>query len=213
MNKTKQIEEWAGDFGKDYTDRNLFNPEELDQMYMNNFGISRSELNKEFLDGIDKGSRILEIGSNVGNQLVSLQKKGFNDLWGIEVSGYAVELSKKRTKDINIIKGSGFDTPYKDGYFDIAFTSGVLIHIHPNDLPKIMDEIYRISKRYIWGYEYFSESCKEVKYRGNEELLWKNNFRKLYQERHVDLTLVKERRIKYKDNGKEDVMFLLEKKT
>ena len=30
---TKQMEEWAGKFGEEYTDRNLMSLDELDQLY------------------------------------------------------------------------------------------------------------------------------------------------------------------------------------
>jgi len=49
---TEQMKEWSGKFGKEYTDRNLMPLDELDQLYINNFGISRTELNKEFLDDL-----------------------------------------------------------------------------------------------------------------------------------------------------------------
>ena len=70
---TEQIKEWAGKFGKEYTDRNLMSLDELDQLYIDKFGISRTELNKEFLDDLKIG-RILEVGCNVGNQLLLLKK-------------------------------------------------------------------------------------------------------------------------------------------
>ena len=41
---------------------------------------------------------------------------------------YAVEKGKENTKGINIIQGSAFDLPYKDNYFDLVCTNGVLIH-------------------------------------------------------------------------------------
>jgi len=211
MKETEQIKKWSGEFGKDYTNRNLLNPEELDACYLKNFGVTRTELNKEFLSSIDSNSRILEVGSNVGNQLSTLQKTGFSNLWGIEVSDYAVELSKKRTKGINLIRASALDIPFKDGFFDLVFTSGVLIHIHPQDLPNVIDEIYRVSNKYIWCYEYFSEACEEVKYRDNDELLWKNNFSRLFLERKPDLQLIREKKVKYKDNDNVDCMFMLEK--
>ena len=51
---TKQMEEWAGKFGEEYTDRNLMSLDELDQLYTDKFGISRTELNKEFLDDLTR---------------------------------------------------------------------------------------------------------------------------------------------------------------
>jgi len=211
MHTTTQMEQWGGEFGKNYTDRNTFSFEEMEQLYKKNFGITRTQLNRRFVDNLDRSIRILEIGSNVGNQLTCLQKIGFTNLYGIELQRYAVEQSKIRTKNIDIIQGSAFDIPYKDNYFDLVFTSGVLIHISPSDIHKALNEIYRCTQQYIWGFEYYSDKYKTVNYRGHEELLWKTNFASLYIDTCPQLSLVKEEKIPYLTNEHVDTMFLLQK--
>lgn len=128
---TVQMKEWMEDFGKKYTNRNALTLDEMNEMYRKNFGMSREDLNNKFIDEMNQSIKILEVGSNIGNQLILLQKMGFKNLYGIEINSYAVELSKQRTKDINIIQGSAFDIPFRDNYFDLIFTSGLLIHIAP----------------------------------------------------------------------------------
>ena len=208
---TNQTEMWAGQFGKEYTDRNALSLEEMESSYRGKYGMSRAELNQQFVGDLDRSIRILEVGSNIGNQLLCLQKMGFSDLWGIELQSYAVELSKSRTKNINIIEGSAFDIPYKDKYFDLVFTSGVLIHINPTDIGLVMEEIYRCTKEYIWGLEYYADEYTEIPYRGHKNLLWKADFGGLYRERFGDLEFVKEERLEYLDNDNADAMFLLRK--
>ena len=100
---------------------------------------------------------------------------GFVNLYGIELQSYAVELSKARTKRINIIEGSAFDIPYKDGYFDLVFTSGILIHINPSDIVWALREILRCTREYIWGFEYYADEYQEINYRGRSDLLWKTD--------------------------------------
>jgi pseudaminic acid biosynthesis-associated methylase len=209
---TEQMGKWAGQFGKEYTDRNALSLEEMEALYKRNYGLTRTELNERFLQGLDRSIRILEVGSNVGNQLLCLQKMGFGDLYGIEVQSYAVELSKSRTERINIIEGSAFDIPYKDGYFDLVFTSGVLIHISSSDISMAMREIHRCTKEYIWGFEYYAENYTEIAYRGHRNLLWKADFARLYLDQFADLESVKEEHLKYLDNDNVDSMFLLRKK-
>ena len=209
---TEQMEKWAGQFGKEYTDRNALALEEMDASYERNYGQTRTELNERFLEGVDRSIRVLEVGSNVGNQLLCLQRMGFSNLYGIELQSYAVELSKSRTRRINIIEGSAFDIPYKDGYFDLVFTSGVLIHISPSDIALAMREIYRCTREYIWGFEYYADKYTEITYRGYGNLLWKADFARLYLDQFEDLELVKEERLKYLDNDNIDAMFLLRKK-
>jgi len=209
---TQQLKKWSGDFGKEYTDRSIYGPKELDIFYKNMWGVKRSEMNEEFLFEIKKNvSSILEVGANVGNQLALLQSTGFKNLYGIEIQGYAVEKAKELTKGINIIEGSAFDIPFKDGYFDMVFTSGVLIHIAPSDINTVLDEIYRSSKRYIWCFEYYADKYTEIGYRGNKNLLWKTNFCELFLDRFKDLALLKEKKFRYVDNDNVDSMFLLEK--
>lgn len=210
-NKTKQMSFWESDFGKEYTDRNTYFLDALDNVYLDIWGHTRTSLNETFIGNLDRDIRILEVGSNVGQQLSHLQKQGFSNLYGIELQSYAVEKSKKLTTDINIIKGSCFDIPFKDNYFDLVFTSGVLIHIAPNDLEKAMKEIYRCSNKYIWGFEYFSDNLEELNYRDNNDYLWKQDFSKLYRKYLNNLKLINEKKYKYNQNDNIDSMFLLSK--
>ena len=159
-----------------------------------------------------KINRILEVGCNVGNQLLLLKKMGYPNLWGIELQDYAVEIARKRTSGINIVKSSAFDIPFKDSYFDLVFTSGVLIHISPDDIDKALDEMYRCTNKYIWGFEYYSGGYQMVNYRGSNNLLWKTDFAKLFLDRFPDLKLVREERYPYlEDKTLVDQVFLLKK--
>ena len=165
-----------------------------------------------FVDNFDRSIKILEVGSNVAAQLHGLQSIGFENLYGIELQPYAVEVSKQNTKNINLIQGSALDIPFKDSYFDLVFTSGVLIHINPDDIDLAIREVYRCTNEYIWGFEYYADKYSEIPYRGQRNLLWKANFAKLYIDKFTDLELVMEKRIKYLDNDNVDSMYLLKKR-
>ncbi len=210
MPKTKEEKFWSSKFGQGYVSRNKFDPKGLDRFYVSKFGISRSKLNKEFLQNI-KVNNILEVGCNIGNQLALLQKQGFKNLYGVDIYPEAVEQAKFHTRHINIIQGSAFDLPFKDRHSDLVFTAGVLIHINPKDLKKAMSEIYRTSKKYIWGYEYYHPQHVAIDYRGNKNRLWKGDFAGLYQKYFPDLKLVKTRRLKYLTSDNYNDMFLLKK--
>jgi len=209
---SKQITKWKDKFGKEYTNRNTLTLDELERMYENNYGLSRTELNNIFIGKLNRSIKILEVGSNIGNQLLLLQKMGFKNLYGIEINNYAVELSKQRTNNINIIQASAFDIPFKNKYFDLVFTSGLLIHIAPHDINLVLNEIYRNTKEYIWGLEYYEEKYTEIIYRGKKDLLWKANFAQLYLNLFENIKLIKEKKIKCLNNDNIDVMFLLKKK-
>lgn len=212
--KTQQTEFWNGTFGKEYTDRNPQSLKDADKANWNAFGVLRSEMNETFVGSLSRDIRILEVGCNVGVQLMHLQKMGFKNLYGIELQEYAVEKAKAGTEGINIIQGSGFDIPFKDGFFDLVYTNGVLIHIAPADLPVIMREMIRCSKRYIWGFEYFAEQQQEIPYRGNNGFMWKMDFPAEFLKVDPRLTKVKVQLIPYTseaEKGNTDVMYLLEK--
>jgi pseudaminic acid biosynthesis-associated methylase len=210
--ETEQIRSWSGDFGREYTDRNTYTPAELDELYRQNYGITRSELNQRFLADIPRDARILEVGCNMGTQLLVLQQMGFRNLYGIEIQAYALERARQRVGGAVLTQASALAIPYPDRYFDLVFTSGVLIHIAPPDLATTMAEIDRCAARWIWGFEYYAPQTTEVAYRGHQALLWKSDYARLYLEQCQGLELVREDRLHYLDNENVDAAFLIRRK-
>jgi pseudaminic acid biosynthesis-associated methylase len=214
MKGVKQTNFWKGQFGKEYTDRCTFNNKKLDERFLKQFGKSKSQMDKEFIGNLSKKNKVLEVGCNTGQKLVSLQAQGFENLYGVELQWYAIEKSKTLTNNINIIQGNAFDIPFKNGFFDLVFTSGVLIHITPNKLKYVMNEIYRCTSKYIWGWEYYSEKTKEINYRSNKEFLWKGDYCQLYLDQFSNLKLIKKEIVSFindSEKGNLNSMFLLEK--
>ncbi|MEK7208950.1 MAG: pseudaminic acid biosynthesis-associated methylase [Patescibacteria group bacterium] len=207
---TEQERFWQSTFGDEYSDRNDMGVQALNLMYTTRYGSSRSVMNREFLSGRDI-STIFEVGCNIGNQLSLLSQMGFNNLTGIEINARAVKTAKKRLPNANIIQGSALALPFPNNYFDLVFTAGVLIHIRPGDVEKAMAEIHRVSKRYIWGFEYFAPIREEIIYRGHKNRLWKTDFARLYRDLFPDLMLLQEKRYQYSTDKNIDSMFLLEK--
>jgi pseudaminic acid biosynthesis-associated methylase len=210
--KTSQMSIWAEQFGRDYTDRNSLALQELDALYKKNYGVTRRQLNKRFLNDIPFAASILEVGCNIGNQLSMLSQLGYSRLSGIELQHYALLRAQQRLRNVHLIAASALEIPFADNSFDVVFTSGVLIHIAPPDLPQAMAEIYRCTRKYIWGLEYYASETSEVQYRGHNSLLWKADYARLYLERFMDLGLSRCERLLYPDGDKEDRMFLLQKK-
>ena len=210
--ETAQTHVWKGDFGREYTDRNTLEIDALEDLYRKNYGLTRGKLNETFLKDIPVDASFLEVGCNTGNQLLLLQQMGFSNLSGIELQPYALEIAKSRCQGVNLEQGSVLALPFADKSFDVVYTSGVLIHISPDDLPRAMGEIHRCAKTYIWGMEYYSPDVTEVNYRSHAGLLWKMDFARQYLQR-FDLELVAEQRIPYLENQNVDAMFLLKKKS
>jgi len=202
---------WSGKFGNGYLKRNPLSLEGLNKNYIKNYGLSRLEMNNQFLGKLDRNLRILEVGCNLGIQLAVLQKTGFRNLFGIDLNPKVVEFSKSKTKHLNVICAEASDIPFKDNYFDLVFTSGLLIHISPKYIKRVISEIYRCSRKYIWGFEYYAKKYTEIIYRGHKNVLWKADFAKLYLDNFKNLRKVKTKIFKYLDNDNEDMMFLLKK--
>ncbi len=210
--ETKQSEKWRGEFGKEYSERNLLGPEDLDKIYQRNYGVTRTALNRRFLADIPRSVSILEVGCNLGNQLILLKQMGFENLSGIEIREEIVEKAHSRVPWATVMEGSALKIPFDDARFDLVFTSGLLIHIAPQDLRVAMNEIHRCAKRWIWGFEYCAPQMTEVVYRGQAGLLWKADYAHLYAQSFPDLELVLEQRLKYLENDNVDSMFLLRSK-
>jgi len=204
---------WGGAFGRAYTDRNTYDLDELEAFYRRQWGVSRTEMNTRVIGDLPRDSRILEVGANTGNQLLCLAAMGFTELYGIELQRYAVEGCQARLPGVNVIQGSAFDIPFKDGYFDLVFTSGLLIHVPPAELAPAMAEIHRCARRYIWGFEYYEDSFTEILYRGERAAMWKGPYARRYLDLFDDLRLVREAKFPYVAEPNVDAMFLLEKET
>ncbi len=206
-----QKKTWEGEFGEDYLNRNIY---DIDILYTENYGVSKTLINNEFLKNIPKDAKILEVGTNIGIPLKHLQDIGYTNLYGIELQPRAIEYSKKNFENLNIIKADALDIPFKDNYFDLVYTHGVLIHISPANISKALQEIYRVSKSYIWGLEYYAEIYTEIEYHGEKNLLWKTNFMALFLNEFKDLKKIKEKKYTYlKDANLQDQVYLLKKIT
>ena len=202
--QTSQLELWRSQFGREYTDRNDHEKPE------------RVAAWQRLLDGIAP-ARALEVGCNVGWNLEYLRRLGISELYGIEPQPYAVERARLRgpgfgvpelygiepqpraverarwrRPQYNELHGTAFDLPFRDGWFDLAFTSGVLIHIAPETIGSALDEIYRVSRRWIAAIEYDHPTEQEIMYRGHAGALWKRDFGGFYQQLFPELTLVKQ---------------------
>jgi len=126
MNKDQQM--WSRDFGDRYTKRN---PKLSDFHYID--GKTRLELTKDFLDKLPRDISILELGCNRGNATRIIHDMGFTNVTGIDINMSAIEIVSKKFPEYMFIHRSIEDFPIVQ-QFDLVLTSGVLIHIHPDNL-------------------------------------------------------------------------------
>jgi len=196
--ETPQLALWRSDFGRAYTDRNDRERPE------------RTATWRRVLGDVTPTSA-LEVGCNVGWNLIYLERLGVSELYGVEPQPDAVERARHRRPRFNVLHGTAFELPLRDGLCDLVFTSGVLIHIAPDSLGGALDEIYRVARRWIVAIEYDHPTEQEINYRGRDAALWKRDHGALWQTRHPDLTLVRRLELGTQDGYDDCTAHLFEK--
>jgi pseudaminic acid biosynthesis-associated methylase len=187
---------WKGDFGDDYVDRN----------------VGAYEARKAFWNQLFERthfSSVLEVGCNVGGNLrwlAPLLPDGA--VFGVDVNAKAIARLHAEIPGVNAISGPGRNLPFRDRWFDLVFTMGVLIHQPDSTLPLVMAEMVRTASRWVLLGEYFAEETTEVGYRGHEGALFKRDYGKLFTELFPDWSQA-DMGFLSKDDGWDDVTWWL----
>jgi len=183
---TRQLQLWKSTFGAEYAGRpgNSISAETLRRL-MRDWGRMLSHA------VTPRPASVLEVGCNIGRNLVAL--RGFiGDIHAVEPNAEAVRLARANPalEGVDIREGDAFALPYADESIDLVFTSGVLIHVAPEDLARAVREIVRVARHYVLCIEYFSHEPQQVTYRGKEGYLFKRDFGKFYLEQYPGLRVI-----------------------
>ncbi len=183
--RPKALDAWSGEFGDRYTERN---PASADAVR----GRVRvwSQIVSRMLPDAPKSA--LEVGPNLGLNLRALPSVIDMDLWAIEpnASARATLVKDGVLPSDHLLEGFGHSIPVADRAVELAFTTGVLIHVDPSLLETTMREIHRVSSKYVFCSEYFAPKAETITYRGESDLLFKNDFGALYLDLFPDLQLI-----------------------
>ena len=177
--KTEEETFWAGRFGDEYADRNRG----LEAMAANLAYFS------QILNRTQRIESIIEFGANIGLNMEALRElRPVAELSAIEINQKAT-IELKKIKELKVYPQSilEFNADYQR---DLVFTKGVLIHINPNSLTNVYDLMYQTSRRYICIGEYYNPTPVEVRYRGNQDKLFKRDFAGEMLDRFSDLRLI-----------------------
>lgn len=163
--KTEQEKFWASEFGSNYISRN--NSETL----LN----SKVVMWARMLGAANNVNSVRELGCNIGLNLVALKRLKP----ALKLSGYEInEEAARQASEFNVAEisqGSILDE-ITDAKVDLTFTSGVLIHINPDSLDKVYNNLVNGSNRYVLIAEYFNPEPTKIKYRGHDDRLFKRDF-------------------------------------
>lgn len=162
-------------------------PEEVNKPEAYLEGRGRSE----YLTGLMKRfgnqeNTILELGCNVGRNLLYLWQNGLVNLSGIEMNEHALEIVRTSFPEcgqVSIYKGLLEEVlpRLEDKKFDIIFSMAVLEHIHPQS-NFIFKEIVRVCKKYIITIEIEHSSGARVFPRNYREVFEKLGCAMVYHE-------------------------------
>lgn len=153
-----QLERWQGEFGADYTRRNVVD-------WRTRVDTFRRLIPADVNDA-------LECGANKGHNLQALASLGLI-VRGVEPSEFARGIAV--TDGLPVSAGDIYAVPYGDAEFDLSFTSGVLIHVPPDRLDDALAEMARVSRRYVLAIEYAGDD-EAVDYRGHADMLWRRDY-------------------------------------
>src|SRR5690606_29441559 len=108
----------------------------------------------------------LEIGPNVGLNLIALAQLMDIDLHAIEPNdtARAALAAAGVVPPGQLHAGYGDNLPLPDNAVEMAFTSGVMIHIAPENLLQTYREMHRVSSKYLVTIEYFSDQPETISY-------------------------------------------------
>ncbi len=164
--KTEQEKFWATDFGNEYLKRN-----EGEELITSNIALF-----SKILRSAPNIKSVAELGCNIGLNLSALNRihKKF-DIRGYEINPMAAKVAADQTL-AEIVNTTITEPLAIDKKFDLTFTKGVLIHINPDKLNTVYENLYALSSRYIMVCEYYNPSPVSIEYRGHQDRLFKRDF-------------------------------------
>ena len=103
---------------------------------------------------------VLEVGCNSGNDL-RLFSETF-EVQGIDPNENAIGKSKQKLPKFKFQKASVTEIPFSDSSIDFVFTHSVLNYVDDDEMPKAVNELFRVSKKYILNCELFDETENSI---------------------------------------------------
>lgn len=164
---------WAGEFGDEYIKRNSLLPPR--DMFWNMILYRFRPLKS-----------ILEVGCNIGHNLRYIKQGNSKiELTGCDVNEEALAIVRAQHPGIMTDRADIRELPYEDKSFDMVVSIGVLIHLtNDKDLSRGIEEMFRVSKKWVLISEYWSYQWEMIPYHGYTNALRKGPF-----ERFVEKTM------------------------
>lgn len=168
----------------------------------NSYFTTKVRLKKRFLNLVIKnstsGKPILECGSGTGKFSVYLASLGY-DVYAIDLETAMAEQAKRLSKSIcpdnpvKVLQGDIRNISFKDKFFSVAHSSGVLEHFSDSVIVELINEQIRVADTVVFSVPspYF-----EKKMMGDERFMLRNQWRKIISQSKAKI--VKETGYHYK---------------
>ena len=93
---------------------------------------------------------ILEVGCGPGRILMAVREE-YPDkmLSGVDISSNMVERASLVVPGARLSVAFAQNLPFPDSFFDVVFTSHCLVHIPEGTIRSAVDELFRVSNRYV----------------------------------------------------------------
>lgn len=170
---------WAGEFGDEYSQRNVGT----------NWIAANLALFSKVLARTHNVTSVVEFGANIGLNLRAInQLLPEADLAGVEINATAAA-ELRSWGPATVIEESILDfVPGRT--WDLALIKGVLIHISPDELNAVYDKLVAAAGRYVCVVEYYNPTPVALPYRGHDDRLFKRDFAGEILDRFPSLRLV-----------------------
>jgi pseudaminic acid biosynthesis-associated methylase len=177
--KTEQEAFWAGDFGEEYSRRNVGS----------HLLAGNCVLFARILRRTQNVRSIIEFGANIGLNLKALEiLMPDGEQAAIEINPAAAaalrDWGRPEVFESSILEFNPTRT------WDLVLIKGVLIHTNPQELEAVYSKLFNSSSRYIVVAEYYSPTPVTLPYRGHRERLFKRDFAGEMLDKFPSLTLL-----------------------
>lgn len=171
---------WAGEFGDAYIARNPVLHEHRAPFWESL--VARHDIRSVLEVGCGQGGNLMRITPLVDPEMI----------WGVDVNATAVERARHNAPGTNVVRSAARDLPFRDGFVDLVYTVGVLIHQPDDALPQVMAEIVRCAGRFVLWCEYYAPATEEIPYHGERGTLFRRDYGAIYGSLFPALTVVEE---------------------
>jgi len=190
----KQEELWGGSFGSDYHERNPIAGSRVGYWRRVLRDCATHEVHTALEFGCGKGDNLIALG-----QIIPRCAR-----YGVEINPGAAAYA--RSQGFYTITGSIFGEP--PDIADLVITRGLLIHIHPDNIPRALGIIGNASKRYVVLAEYYAPTTREITYHDEIQACWADDYCGLFLKQCPEFKLL-DYGFSYGGAGGDDTTFFL----